>query len=142
MPTSSRVVFDTSTVLSALLFAQGRLAWLRAHWRQKAVIPLVSRATADELLRVLAYPKFRLDCDDRLDLLGDYLPFCETVEVADSCPVQCRDPRDQPFLDLAVSGAADLLISSDGDLLALAGQTGFVIEAPESYHRRVESSLR
>jgi predicted nucleic acid-binding protein len=54
-----RVVFDTNTVLSALLFGRGRLAWLRQVWRQGMVVPIVSAATRAEIERVLAYPKFR-----------------------------------------------------------------------------------
>ncbi len=48
-----RVVFDTTTVVSALLFANGRLAWLRRHWREGECVPLLSAATAAELTRVL-----------------------------------------------------------------------------------------
>ncbi|MHB1841390.1 MAG: PIN domain-containing protein, partial [Acidobacteriaceae bacterium] len=53
------MVFDTTAAVSALLFAHGRLAWLRRHWREGGCAPLVSRATVEELTRVLAYPKFR-----------------------------------------------------------------------------------
>ena len=52
-------------------------------------------------------------------------------------PVQCRDATDQPFLDLAVSGGADVLVSGDEDLLTLAGQTAFAIESPEELRRRI-----
>jgi len=47
----------------------------------------------------------------------------------------CRDANDQPFLDLALNGHADLLVSGDQDLLALSGQTEFLIETPEAYRR-------
>jgi uncharacterized protein len=70
-------------------------------------------------------------------MLGDYLPWCEVVEVRSSCPQICRDPQDQPFLDLACCGEAEALISSDLDLLALAGRTRFSIESPESYRRKM-----
>jgi putative PIN family toxin of toxin-antitoxin system len=134
------VVYDTNTVVSALLFAHGRLAWMRAHWRESGAIPLISRVTAAEVNRVLAYPKFRLTPEDRLELLGDYLPHCETIEVGESCGAICRDPHDQPFLDLAQSGKADVLVSGDQDLLALAGQAPFSIETPEAYLQRITST--
>ena len=134
---SRRAVFDTNTVVSALLFSNGRLAWLRSHWREGGSVPLISRATAAELTRVLGYPKFRLSPEDRLELLGDYLPYCETVEPAERCPAVCRDANDQPLLDLAQSGKADLLVTGDEDLLALAGQTTFLIETPEAYRRSI-----
>ena len=132
-----RVVFDTNTVISALLFPNGRLAWLRKRWHEDECEPLISAASTSELMRVLAYPKFRLSLDDRLELLADYLPNCETVEVNSRCEAVCRDPKDQQFLDLAVSGRADVLVSGDEDLLSLAGQTGFQIKSPEAYRSEI-----
>jgi len=133
---SQRVVFDTNTIVSALLFANGHLAWLRQHWREGACTPLISRATTEELTRVLAYPKFRLSQDERRELLADYLPYCEVIDVTASCSALCRDTNDQPFLDLAQSGVAGILVSGDRDLLALIGLTAFAIETPEAYRRR------
>jgi uncharacterized protein len=131
------VVFDTTTVVSALLFTNGRLAWLRQHWRERGCVPLISRATAAELTRVLGYPKFALSASDRRELLAEYLPYCEVIESQETCASVCRDANDQPFLDLAQSGRADLLISGDQDLLSLAGRTAFSIETPEAYRRRI-----
>jgi putative PIN family toxin of toxin-antitoxin system len=132
----SRVVFDTNTVVSALLFAKGRLAWWRTHWRDGGCIPLTSKATAAELNRVLSYPKFRLSQEDRLELIADYLPYCELVEATTRYPAICRDIKDQLFLDMAHSAGAHFLVSGDQDLLVLAGQTSFLIETPEAYRGR------
>jgi putative PIN family toxin of toxin-antitoxin system len=134
---SRRVVFDTTTVVSALFFRNGRLSWLRQHWREGGCVSLMSRATVAELTRVLAYPKFALSPDDRRELLAEYLPYCEVIEPVERCPSVCRDANDQAFLDLAQSGKADLLVSGDQDLLTLAGQTTFLIETPEGYRHRV-----
>ncbi len=62
-----RVVIDTNLVLSALVFAGGRLASLRLAWQDQRVLPLVSRATAAELIRTLAYPKFKLTAAEQED---------------------------------------------------------------------------
>lgn len=134
---SLRVVCDTGTVLSALLFQKGRLAWLRSHWRDGTTIPLISPATAVELVRVFAYPKFRLAPDEREELLADYLVYCETIENVHRCPVSCRDAADQAFLDLAHSGNASVLVTGDGDLLALSEQASFILETPAAYRQRV-----
>jgi uncharacterized protein len=58
------------------------------------------------------------------------------IEQTEKCSTVCRDAKDQPFLDLAQSGKADLLISGDQDLLTLVGQTTFLIESAEAYRRR------
>jgi putative PIN family toxin of toxin-antitoxin system len=136
----ARVVFDTNVVLSALLFTHGRLSWLVGHWQAGKCVPLVSHATAAELMRILSYPKFQLSANEQLEALASYIPYCEAVEVVKSCTVLCRDPKDQPFLDLAQSGMADLLVTGDEDLLALVGQTEFVIETPEEYRSRVSGT--
>ena len=136
-----RVVFDTNVVLSALLFPRGRLAWLRAHWCEGEAVPLVSKPTVRELMRVLNYSKFRLSEQYRMEALALYLPYCESLILPeDKCPILCRDAKDQPLLDLAQSGRADFLVTGDEDLLVLVGQTGFVIETPEDYRRRVSST--
>jgi len=134
---SPRIVFDTTTVVSALIFPRGSLAWLRQHWREKNCVPLISRATAAELTRVLSYPKFRLSRSDQQELLADYLPYCEVIQTTGKCAEICRDPNDQPFLDLAQSGNAEVLVSGDQDLLALSRRTSFRIESPELYGRKI-----
>ncbi len=138
----ARIVFDTNAVLSALLFTHGRLSWLVGHWQTGNCVPLLSRSTAAELARILAYPKFRLTAIEQLEALSEYIPFCEEVEVVRSCPLLCRDAKDQPFLDLAYSGKADALVTGGEDLLALAGQTAFLIETPEEYRRKIAGKER
>jgi len=139
---SCRVVFDTNVVLSALLFSNGRLAWLRQHWREGSSVPLLSQASAAELARVLAYPKFRLSPEDRFELLADYLPYCETIEAVHRCRLACRDANDRLFLDLAQSGGADFLVTGDQDLLALAGRTAFLIVTPDDYRQRIHGTAQ
>jgi uncharacterized protein len=118
-----RVVIDTNLVLSALVFG-GSTAKLRLAWQDDRFTPLASKATVTELIRVLAYPKFKLAKSDQEDLLADYLPFCDTVLMPDVLPaiLACRDPFDSPFLMLALVGKADYLVTGDQDLLCLADQ--------------------
>lgn len=119
-----RVVLDSNVLLSALVFRSGVAAQLRHAWQTQRCTPLVSTATAQELIRVLACPKFGLSADDQQQLLADYLPWTRSVRLPQPpqpLPVACRDPFDVPFLQLALAGKARLLISGDRDLLALAG---------------------
>ncbi len=117
---SLRAVIDTNLVLSALVFG-GNMGKLRLAWQGDRLIPLVSKATITELIRVLAYPKFKLTASEQEDLLSDYLPFCETVLMPDILPTtpECRDLMDVPFLVLALVGQADYLVIGDQDLLCL-----------------------
>ena len=124
-----RVVLDTNIVLSALVFGGGNSARVRRAWQSGAFTPRVSTATAQELVRVLAYPKFRLTAADQEELLADYLPYTTTVRIPDPPPAvpECRDSFDVMFLHLAVAGKANLLVTGDRDSLALVGQTKFTI---------------
>lgn len=118
-----RIVIDTNLVVSALVFG-GKAAKLRWAWQADHYRPLASKATITELIRVLAYPKFKLTRDEQEDLLSDYLPFCDTVLMPDQSPTipDCRDPFDAPFLLLALVGQADYLVTGDRDLLCLTNQ--------------------
>lgn len=116
-----RAVFDTNVVLSSLVFGR-RLFWLRRAWAGGAVTPIVCRETVTELLRVLAYPKFRLDGAERDALLADYLPYAETAHLPvplPALPLACRDRDDAVFLHLARASEAEFLVSGDTDLTVL-----------------------
>lgn len=132
-----RVVLDTNVVISALCFAGGSTAGLRRAWQSGAVTPLASKQTIGELIRVLAYPKFALSAVEQHDLLADYLPWCEPIAMPATAPAapRCRDPHDEAFLELAIVGAADLLVTGDGDLLALDGTLPFHVGTPGAMAR-------
>lgn len=116
-----RVVLDTNVVLSALLFNAGRLTWLRHAWQRQQLQPLVCTSTVNELLRVLTYPKFKLTEAERQDLLADFLPYTDVVDLPNPWPALplCRDEKDQVFLVLAYVGKADALVTGDEDILAI-----------------------
>jgi putative PIN family toxin of toxin-antitoxin system len=50
--------------------------------------------------------------------------------------VACRDPKDDKFLELAVNGAADCIVSGDPDLLALHPFRGIPILTPAVFRER------
>jgi putative PIN family toxin of toxin-antitoxin system len=134
MSRAPRVVLDTNVVLSALVFAHGRLIAVRNAWHAGICSPLVSRPTAAELVQTLAYPKFRLAPEEQRELLADYLPYCTTVRMPAKPPKTpaCRDPADLPFLQLALAGKAEHLVTGDRDLLALANRFTCAIIEPEA----------
>lgn len=119
-----RVVLDTNVVLSALVFGGGAAGRVRRAWQQGALLPLASIATVQELVRVLAYQKFRLSQADQDELLADFLPYTETVRIPFLPPFVpvCRDVLDAPLMHLAVAGKAQVLVSGDRDLLAIAAE--------------------
>jgi putative PIN family toxin of toxin-antitoxin system len=117
-----RVVLDTNIVLSALVFGGGTAGQVRLAWQRGQFVPLASAYSVQELVRVLAYPTFRLSGPEQAELLADYLSFVQTVPMPPVLPrvPDCRDPMDTPFLHLALVGQARVLVSGDRDVLELA----------------------
>jgi putative PIN family toxin of toxin-antitoxin system len=101
-------------------------------------VPLVSRATAAELVRALAYPKFRLAAHEQEELLADYLPYCKTVRIPAPATPPCRDAFDVPFLELALAGKADALVTGGKDLLSLAGRLACPILNVDQFLRKLD----
>jgi len=134
-----RVVLDTNVVVSALAFPSGRLGRLRDAWKSGTLVPILDAACAEELIRVLAYPRFQLSEPDIAELLGDYLPWAELIEsvspVADELPT-CRDPANRKFLALTATAGADALVTGDAALLELDGRVEFDILSPAELARR------
>ena len=119
------MVLDTNVLVSALLFRSGRLSWLRQAWQTMALRPVMAKPTTEELLRVLAYPKFRLTSAEVEALLEELLPWVEVFAAPIPSVVKrwtVRDPKDQIFLDLALGAGVDLLVTGDADLLVLSDQ--------------------
>lgn len=127
-----RVVLDTNVVLSALVFGGGAAGRVRRAWQQGELLPLASTASVQELVRVLAYPKFRLSHAEQEELLADYLPYTQTVRIPQPPPAvpECRDALDAPFMHLAMAGKAQVLVSGDRDLLAIAADFAQVSRCP------------
>ncbi len=134
-----RVVIDTNVVVSTLVFRGGRLAWLRQAWAGGKVVPVVSRDTLAELVRVLAYPKFGLTAEDTKNLIAHYMEHAQALgEVRTRARLpKCRDLDDRKFLLLAHAARADALVTADADLLALAAQSRITILTPEALRRRL-----
>ncbi|MGG6240369.1 putative toxin-antitoxin system toxin component, PIN family [Nodosilinea sp. AN01ver1] len=114
-----RCVFDTSVVVSALLFRDSipdRAFYLTLG---NGII-LVSLETFEELVEVINRRKFDryLTLEEREEFLESFLEESEFIKVMDDAKV-CRDPKDDKFLNLASSGRADYIVTGDDDLLVL-----------------------
>ncbi len=61
-----------------------------------------------------------------------FLKVAEMIETGETIAV-CRDPKDDKLLELAVSGNADFLVTSDKDLLVLNPFRGVEIITPREF---------
>jgi putative PIN family toxin of toxin-antitoxin system len=121
---SLRVVFDTSTLISAAILpgsipdrALSQVILLHRLY--------VSADTLSELARVLRQKKFDryMGLDIRMEffqkLCRDSLHLPVPAEILKEVKGACRDPEDDRFLALSIAARANFLVSSDNDLLAL-----------------------
>lgn len=133
MKTRQRLVIDTNAWISYLLIrtsVPGRA--VRAALDYHHV--LLSRATMEELAEVLVRPKF-----DRYLTIAERQEFLLYIEgaaqlVPITSPIRaCRGPRDDKFLELAVHGEADCLVTGDADLLSLHPFHSVAIVTPAAW---------
>jgi putative PIN family toxin of toxin-antitoxin system len=131
-----RLVVDTNVFVSAAL-KENSLPFLVARWIDRHDGLLKSAATEQQLLEVLdrAYiaaatiPLLREGLV-RMLAAAELVPITERIAV-------CRDPTDDKFLELAVNGHADLIVSGDADLLALNPFRDIPIVTPAAFVRAV-----
>ncbi len=90
---------------------------------------------------MLAYPKFGFSETERGGLMEEYLPHCEIVSIPKPPPKTppCRDADDIIFLQLALVGKADALVTGDADLQALAGTFPIPILTPAEIKVRISA---
>lgn len=133
MSSVSRLVFDTSTLVGAVLRPRSvpALALMRA-WEVAEV--LVSNETLNELREVLSRPRLDVyrEPAQRLSFFEHYRAMAQLIEPVGTVAA-CRDPGDDKFLALAIGGAAQVIVSSDDDLLSMGVFEGVRILTPRRF---------
>lgn len=114
-----RIVIDTNVIVSALIFFSSNSMQALTFARENGVL-LTSIDTLAELNDVLSRPKFNryITQEIRADFLASLANETEIVDIKEKI-TECRDSKDNKFLELAVSGNADILVTGDQDLLVL-----------------------
>ena len=128
-----RVVLDTNVLISGLLSTTSTPAKAVEHAVSNDQL-LASTDTLRELMTKLLSPKFdRYVPRERRDALVLRLaPLIEIVEVVQRVQVS-RDSDDDKFLEVALNGRADVIVSGDRDLLELNPFRGVAIVSPTAY---------
>jgi putative PIN family toxin of toxin-antitoxin system len=131
--TRERVVLDTNVLISGMLSGTSPTArCVDVAITQGQLV--ATHATLRELTAKLLSRKFdRYVSQERRELLLLRLaPLVDIVEVLQEIR-ECRDPNDDKFLEAAVNGRADVLVSGDRDLLSLHPFRGIAVVAPSDY---------
>lgn len=111
-------VLDTNVLISASL-GEGTCRRVFEVAQQKGQL-VRTEETFMELVKTLEKPRLQkyFKAKDKIDFLANFLRLTKTVAITEKISA-CRDPKDNMFLELAVSSLADALVTRDGDLLSL-----------------------
>ena len=134
-----KVVLDTNVLLSGLMFPDGAPGRVVAAWRQARFELVISVPQLAEIGRALAYPKIQriLGWDDQRieQFIRQLYIRAEIVDLAGTSVELPGDPDDMPILATLVAAKADVLITGDGDLLALRDR--YAIQTPAEFVRKL-----
>jgi uncharacterized protein len=138
MPEPQRWVLDSNLLVSRLLAPSGTAARAVDSALETGVL-LVSEETLAELARVLARPRFDpyvspTEREQFLRLLGGVARVVHITRRLQAC----RDPKDDKFLDVAINGEADAIVTGDTDLLVLHPFHGVPIVTAATFLARVD----
>jgi putative PIN family toxin of toxin-antitoxin system len=128
-----RLVLDTNVLISASL-RPGSIPHRVLLEARLAGPLLASEATLAEFREVFLRSKFDREVDRSLreGVVQEYGRLCVLIPIPVSIRA-CRDARDDKFLEVAVHGRADAIVTGDSDLLALHPFRGIAILTPADY---------
>ena len=130
-----RAVLDTNVLVSGLL--GGTATDVIRKWRTGAFELVLSEEIMSEYEVVLNRPKFRLPVRVVQELLDHISKEAKWVVPASDIGANARDPSDNKFLEAAVVGQADWLVSGDTDLLDIEEFEGILIIPPWEFLSRL-----
>jgi putative PIN family toxin of toxin-antitoxin system len=134
-----RCVVDTNVIVSASVFS---LSVPRQAVRKVLIngALLFSEGTMDELKDVLFRSKFDryVSREERATFLAQLSNAAEFVSIIQLVR-ECRDPRDDKFLEVTLNGRADVIITGDSDLLGMSPWRGIAILSPADYITRTKT---
>jgi uncharacterized protein len=127
-----RVVVDTNVFISAAL-KENSPPETAVHLAAESHLLIKSTITEQELFVTLARPRLTPLIDPHFrDWLHQLMAAAELVNITERITA-CRDPKDDQFLELAVNGRADLIVTGDADLLTLNPFRDIPIVTPAAF---------
>ncbi|MGC8785480.1 MAG: putative toxin-antitoxin system toxin component, PIN family [Armatimonadota bacterium] len=133
-----RVVLDTNIFVSALL--GGRLGAIVDEWRTGKFTLVVSEPIVREYVAVLQRPKFGIAAEELTATIDYLFKKAEFVSPTQAIDAVHDDPSDNKFLEAAVEGKADFIVSGDAHLLALGTFRDIAIVSGRDFIDRIGAS--
>ena len=128
-----KIIFDNNVLISASLLKDST-AYAAFRLAVSEHVIFSSIGTIKELFLTLTKEKFDryVDIETRLEFIYEFREKSRITSVGHKLSI-CRDPKDNMFLELALSGNADLIISGDNDLLVLNPFRGIPVISPREF---------
>jgi len=120
-----RVVLDTNIFISALL--GGILGVIVDKWKAGKFTLIITDAIAREYLDVINRSKFNFSEDEIIATTHYLLQSAEFITPQEEITVIVMDPTDNKFLEAAVTGKVNFIVSGDSHLLELKVYQGIAI---------------
>jgi putative PIN family toxin of toxin-antitoxin system len=133
MPIDLRFVFDTNVIVSALLLKHSvsRQAFDTALASGELLLSLAVISELNDVLKRKQFDKYILE-EERMQFLAVLVREATLIEITETI-TECRDPKDDKFLELAIGGKAACIVSGDKDLLVLHPFRGIPILTPAGF---------
>lgn len=139
MRSPRRLVVDTNVFASAIIFPRSVPRQVVDHGLEHGVV-IFSEATMRELAEVLSRAKFdsyvsRADRElflAQIERTAEFVPIIQLVRA-------CRDPNDDKFLEVALNGRADVIVTGDADLLRMHPWREIAVLSPAHFLGKVKS---
>jgi hypothetical protein len=132
-----RAVVDTNVIISALISPAGPPGQIIATWRLGRIIVVTSEAMLAELREAVHYPRVRrripMSDDELVTVLDDLTSAATVLDEPGHMAVLIRDPDDAIFVEAAIAGEADYIVTGDRDLLELGSYEGIRIVTPAEF---------
>ena len=112
-----RIVLDTNIFISAIL--GGKLGIIIDEWKAGKFTLIITDSIAREYIEVINRPKFKIPRDEIIATTDYLLQTAEFVTPQENIQVVVADVTDNKFLEAAVAGRANSIVSGDNHLLEL-----------------------
>lgn len=137
------VVLDANVYVSALISPTGPPAQIIQHWENDQFEVVISPAIVDEIARVLEYPRlvdrYHQIKQHRSTFLAMLQETAIMVHPNQKLSVVQTDESDNRYLECAVAGQAQYLVTGDPHLLQLGSYQGLVILNPAAFLTLLQS---
>lgn len=140
-----RVVLDANIYISALISTLGNPRIITKRWEQRDFEVLITEDIINEVARVIRYPHITKRHKKGEKKIRSYLKLLSTqatlVEVNETLDIIKYDETDNRYLECAVAGKADYIVSGDNHLLSIGEYKGIIILSPAAFVALLDAAI-